>query len=108
MPLVKAMANAKINKSQPLNLATKEVLKPIIKPTPNPISNMVDAQPIKGMNDCGINGFRDCVYARKLFQLPHAETSLLQKPKRSATADKNPIPIDNRKKSFIILLLILF
>jgi hypothetical protein len=42
-------------------LAIKEVLKPIIKLIPNAISNRVDTQPIKGISDCGTNGFNDCV-----------------------------------------------
>ena len=61
MPLVKVIANAKINKSQPLSFAMKEVLKPIIKQPPKTISNTVDVHPMKGINDGEIVGFNDCV-----------------------------------------------
>lgn len=61
MPLVKVIARAKINKSQPLNLVIEEVLKPIIKQTPKTISSAVEVHPITGIIDDGTIGFNDCV-----------------------------------------------
>lgn len=75
MPIEKVIAKAKISKSHPLNFATKEVLNPTIKHTPNTTSNMVDAHPRKGINEGGTIGFKNWVYSRNLLQLPQAETS---------------------------------
>ena len=99
IPTENVIAKAKISKSHPLSFAENEVLNPIIKQNPNKISNRVEAHPINGINDGGIIGFSVRVYFKKLSQLPHAETSLLHKPKRSATAERKPTPMDIRKKS---------
>ena len=107
IPTENVIAKAKISKSHPLSFAVKEVLNPIIKKNPNIISNNVDAHARKGINDDGISGFIFWVYFKKLSQLPHAETSLLHKPKRSATAEMNPTPMDKRKKSFMIFTFII-
>jgi hypothetical protein len=99
IPTENVIAKAKISKSHPLSFAENEVLNPIIKQNPNKISNRVEAHPINGINDGGIIGFSVRVYFKKLSQLPHAETSLLHKPKRSPTAERKPTPMDIRKKS---------
>jgi hypothetical protein len=39
--------------------------------------------------------------------LPHAETCAFQKPKRSATAERNPAPSESRKNSLIIFTFIM-
>lgn len=101
IPTENVIARAKISKSHPLSLAVNEVLNPISKQIPNTISSRVEAHPINGIIDEGIIGFSLRVYVKKLSQLPHAETSLLQKPKRSATAERKPTPMDIRKKSLI-------
>jgi len=61
MPLENVIAIAKINKSHPLNLAIKEVLKPPIKQTPNTISRNVDAHAMNGIIEDGTTGFNVCV-----------------------------------------------
>ncbi|MEZ0129298.1 hypothetical protein AB9T88_05770 [Flavobacterium sp. LBUM151] len=45
----------------------------------------------------GINGFNNLVYATKFSQFPQAETSLLQSPNRSATAERKPIERARRR-----------
>jgi len=52
----------------------------------------------------GINGFINCVYSKKLFQFPQAETSLLQNPNLSAIADKNPNDIATLKNNLTCFL----
>lgn len=97
----KVIAKAKNSKSHPLSVAVKEVLNPTIKQTPNKISKIVETHPINGIKDGGIIGLSEWVYFKKLFQFPHAETSLLHQPKRSDTAERKPTPMDMRKKTFI-------
>lgn len=107
IPIENVIAKAKISKSHPLSFAVNEVLNPIIKQNPNAISNRVDVHPKNGINDGAIMGFNFWVYFKKLLQLPHADTSLLHNPKRSATAERKPTPMDTRKKSFMIFTFII-
>ena len=103
IPVEKVIAKANVNNKTPLNFANSSVLNPIRRKNAKTISAPVAKMPINGINESGNQGFINLVYSKKLFQLPHTETFLLQIPNLSATADKKPIEIASRKYSLINL-----
>ena len=101
IPVEKVIDKANSSKRIPLNFANNSVLNPTIKHKAKTISEDVAIIPIAGIIEFGNQGFNNSVYSKKLFQFPQTETSLLQIPNRSATADINPIEIASLKKSLI-------
>lgn len=108
IPIEKAIDSANSSKRNPLNLANSSVLNPMIKHIAKIISAAVTIVPTMEIIDSGNHGFIIWVYSRKLFQSPQTETSSLQIPNLSATADKKEAASANRRKILIILLSILF
>ena len=101
------MDKPNVRRSSPLNLAKSSVLKPIIKHMAKITSKAVAIVPRVEIIASGNQGFIAFVYSKKLSQFPHAETVSGQNPNLSATADKKPAEMVNRKKILIMFLFIL-
>ena len=95
----KLIDTAKISKRTPLNLANNCVLKPIKRQMANSTSAEVAVMARAGIAELGNQGLIVAVYFRKLSQFPHAETASGHNPNLSATADKNPKAMANRKNN---------
>lgn len=85
---------ANISSRIPLRSATMRFWKPISNKIPRMISATVAVQANNGKSDFGTHGSKIPVYVIKFPIFPQTTFSLpnkdVQKPKRSATADKNP------------------
>jgi hypothetical protein len=100
IPVEKVIDKPNSNKSKPLNFAVNSVLNPTRRKIAKSISAAVAIIPIAGIRESGSQGFITRVYSRKLLQFPQTETSARHIPNLSATADKNPAAIANRKNNF--------